>query len=161
MSDSEKPDRMIRLTKILREKFGDNASSGDELLHRIGALCGSQPSTHFIDIVGVQDRKLSHSWHLDTGVSPENSKTVLWGFPAVDDYSGSGVFSHLVPLRYECHAPDGHARMEPILFQGTIDEQFVIRPSYAAGRELLIYRDIDVLHSSPDVTYRTSVMRFM
>ena len=160
-SDPDKPNRMMRLSRVLLEAFGSNAPSGDELLHRIGALCGNQPSTHFIDIVGVQDRKLSHSWHLDTGLSPENSKTVLWGFPVDDDYNGCGVFSHLVPLRYECHAPASHPRMEPILFQGTIDEQFIIRPSYAAGRELLIYRDIDVLHSSPDVAYRTSVMRFM
>jgi hypothetical protein len=44
---------------------------------------------------------------------------------------------------------------------GTIDEHHIVRPSYAPGRELLMYRDIDVLHSSPDVAYRTSVMRFM
>ena len=153
--------RMKRLTEVLHDALGVGAPTGDDLLHKIGALCGSHPSTHFIDIVGVQDRKLAHSWHLDTGLSPGNSKTVLWGFPPEDHYTGCGIFSHLVPMTTECHAPEGHARMEPILFQGTIDDHHIVRPSYAPGKELLIYRDIDVLHSSPDVAYRTSVMRFM
>jgi hypothetical protein len=153
--------RMTRLTAILREALGDDAPTGDELLHKIGALCGTKPSTHYIDIVGVQNRKLSHSWHLDTGLSPENSKTVLWGFPAEDNYTGCGIFSHLAPIQSECHAPNGHPRMEPILFDGTIDEAHIVRPAYAPGKELLVYRDIDVLHSSPDVAFRTSVMRFM
>lgn len=163
MDDNEL--RMKRLTKVLKEKFGDDADdvpTGDDLMHKIGALCGPVPSTHWIDIVGVQDRKLSHSWHLDTGLSPENSRTLLWGFPAENDFSGCGIFSHIVPLRRECHAPEGHPRMEPILFDGgTIDEDFIVRLLYAPGKELLVYRDIDVLHSSPDIAYRTSVMRFM
>ena len=155
--------RMGRLTNVLKDAFGDEAPTGDELMHKIGALCGSKPSTHWIDIVGVQDRKISHSWHLDTGLSPENSKTVLWGFPPEDNYSGCGVFSHIVPITHECHAPEGHPRMEPILFASddAIDEKHIVRPEYAPGKELVFYRDIDVLHSSPDVAYRTSLMRFM
>jgi hypothetical protein len=111
---------MTRLTGVLHDALGVDAPTGDDLLHKIGALCGTQPSTHFIDIVGVQDRQLSHSWHLDTGLSPESSKTVLWGFPPEDNYTECGVFSHLVPLTIECHAPEGHARMEPLLFRGRL-----------------------------------------
>jgi hypothetical protein len=132
------------------------------LFEAIGKLCGPKPSTHWIDIYGVQDRKINHSWHLDFGKSPESSThTVLWGFPPEDHYQGCGVFSHLIPLQKECLAPDDHPRMEPVLFDGTVDEQYIVRPTYEAGKELIMYRDIDVLHSAPDVTYRTSVMRFM
>ena len=67
----------------------------------------------------------------------------------------------MIPLDKECLAPPDHNRMEPILFAGTISEEFIVRPLYEKGRELLLYRDIDVLHSAPDVTYRTSIMRFM
>jgi hypothetical protein len=52
--------------------------------------------------------------------------------------------------------------MQPVyLFDGTVEETHIVRPKYAPGRELLLYRDIDVLHSAPDIPYRTSVMRFM
>jgi len=156
-----KDSRMNRVTAVLSEAFGDSAPTGDELMHKLGALCGPTPSTHWIDIHGVTDRTISHSWHLDTGVSPDGSKTVLWGFPPEDNYSGCGVFSHVVSMQYECHAPECHSRMEPIIFDGLIDEKHIVRPLYAPGRELLMYRDIDVLHSSPDVAYRASVMRFM
>jgi hypothetical protein len=152
---------MVRLTRVLKDGLGINAPTGDELMHAIGRLCGSTPSNHWIDIVGVLDRKINHSWHQDSGRSPGNSKTVLWGFPVQDNYQGTGVFSHVLPLVRECIAPEDHPRMEPVLFQGSVSEEYIVKPSYGKGRELLCYRDIDVLHSSPDVTFRTSVMRFM
>lgn len=154
-------DRMNRLTEVLKDGLGSNAPSGDELMHSIGLLCGSNPTTHWIDIVGVMDRKISHSWHQDTGRSLGNSRTVLWGFSTEDNYEGTGVFSHVLPILRECIAPDDHPRMEPVLFHGTVSDEHIVKPSYGKGRELLLYRDIDVLHSSPDVAYRTSVMRFM
>jgi hypothetical protein len=159
---SETMDRMKLTTSILKRTLGERAPTGDEFLQTIGNLCGPKPSTHFIDIFGVQDRKINHSWHLDSGRSPENSRTVLLGFPPEDNYVGCGVFSHIVSLQRECLAPEGHPRNEPVLFSGTIDqEKYIVRPRYEAGRELISYRDIDVLHSAPDVTYRTSIMRFM
>jgi hypothetical protein len=91
--------RMKRLTKVLYEAFGGISDkqekikekedefkpcpTGDDLMHTIGDLCGPEPSTHFIDIVGVLDRKIPHSWHQDTGRSGSSNitnKTVLWGF---------------------------------------------------------------------------------
>ena len=172
VGDGEVPSDGLRMkltTQVLQQAFQskqdiDNESSvptGDDLMHAIGSLCGKKPSTHWIDIFGVQDRVISHSWHQDFGRSPENSMTVLWGFPPESNYVGCGVFTHLAPLKRECLAPETHPRMEPVLFDGRIDEQHIIRPSFGPGRELLRYRDIDVLHSAPDVTYRTSVMRFM
>jgi hypothetical protein len=167
--------RMKRLTQVLQEAFVDKFFSfcptGDDLMQAIGDLCGPEPSTHFIDIVGVLDRRIPHSWHQDTGrsgtsaVSNNNNnvptRTVLWGFPSDSDYTGCGVFSHLVSLQHESKAPQSHPKMQSLLFDGTIDDDYIVRPSYGPGRELLMYRDIDVLHSSPDVAYRTSVMRFM
>jgi hypothetical protein len=161
--------RMKHTTTVLREAFfetangGDEAKipSGDDLFRAIGKLCGERASTHFIDIFGVQDRSINHSWHLDAGCSPGSCRTVLWGFPPEDSYSGCGVFSHVVPLTKECLAPPDHNRMEPVLFEGKIPEEFIVRPLYEEGKELLLYRDIDVLHSAPDVAYRTSIMRFM
>lgn len=51
--------------------------------------------------------------------------------------------------------------MEPVLFAGSVPEEFIVRPIYEPGKEIIRYRDVDVLHSAPDVTYRTSIMRFM
>ena len=124
-------------------------------------VCGSILLTHWIGIHEVQDRTVSHSWHLDTGYLPNGSKTVLLGFPSEDNYSGCGVFSHVVLMQYQCHALESHSRMETIIFAGLIDEKYIVRPLYAPGREPLMYRDIDVLHSRPDVAYRASVIRFM
>ena len=181
--------RMKHTTRVLKEafqqydeEFGGCSSSridfdGDDLFRRIGEICGNGASTHWIDIYGVQNKKINHSWHLDAGISPNDCQTVLWGFPPENDYHGTGVFSHIIPLDYEFNDivnmndddNDGventptraRHRMEPILYEGTVDEKYIVRPSYESGKELLIYRDVDVLHSAPDVTYRASVMRFM
>jgi hypothetical protein len=157
--------RMKRTTTVLQEAFPNDVPliTGDDMFRSIGKLCGEMTaSTHFIDIYGVQDRQINHSWHLDAGCSPGNCKTVLWGFPPEDNYRGCGVFSHIVPLKKECLAPEGHSnRMEPVLFDGTVPEEYIVRPIYEPGKEIVMYRDIDVLHSAPDVTYRTSIMRFM
>ncbi|CAB9506032.1 expressed unknown protein [Seminavis robusta] len=154
--------RMPLLTKVLKEHLGDGAPTGDEFMDTIGDLCGSKPQTHWIDIVGITDRKISHSWHQDTGRSPnEDTKTVLFGFPIEDDYVGGGVFSHLVKLEKEQWAQEEHPPSEPVLFASSIDDNYIVRPQFAKGQEIIIYRDVDVLHSAPDVAYRSSVMRFM
>mmetsp|Transcript_49113 Transcript_49113/g.72968 ORF Transcript_49113/g.72968 Transcript_49113/m.72968 type:complete len:396 (+) Transcript_49113:3-1190(+) len=161
--DADKPARMTQLTKVLEEYLGKEAPSGDEFMETIGALCGSHPSTHWIDIVGVLDRRIPHSWHQDTGRCPEqNSKTVLLGFPPEDEYEGVGVFSHVVKLKRERLAMDDHPSSEPVVFASLdVGEEYVMRPRFGRGREIIVYRDVDVLHSSPDVAYRDSVMRFM
>jgi hypothetical protein len=160
-------DAMVHTTAVLQACLGAATPlTGAALLQRMGDLCGPEPSTHWMDIVGVLDRPVSHSWHQDTGRHAD-STTVLWGFPVDDDddYTGTGVFSHLVPLARSCRrdeSADSQARAaEPILFAGAVDDCHIVRPEYMGGQELLIYRDRDVLHSSPDVAYRTNLMRFM
>ena len=85
----------------------------------------------------------------------------MLGFPQEDEYVGTGIFSHAIKLSSESLEPHGHNTNEPVLFEGTVDEQYIIRPIFSPGKEILRYRDIDTLHSAPDVVYRKSVMRFM
>ena len=154
--------RMVQTTKVLQEAFGNDAITGDELMAAVGALCGPDSSTHFIDIYGVQDRSINHSWHMDGQLATSQARTVLWGFPVDNNYQGCGVFSHFVPLQNICIAPESHPRMEPLLFAGTLPtSESIVRPMYAPGRELMVFRDVESLHSAPDVTYRMSLMRFM
>ena len=173
-SDSDNV-RMTRLTLVLQDYLGPSAPTGDKFMMEIGALCGTNPSTHWIDIIGVKDRAVSHSWHQDTGRSYENDNccsdsvenlnnsrfTVMLGFPQEDEYVGTGVFSHAIKLSSESLAPRKHNTNQPVLFEGTADEKYIVRPAFSPGKEILRYRDIDTLHSAPDVVYRKSVMRFM
>lgn len=162
-SDTDDQLRMKNLTKVLKGYLGDEAPTGDHFMQTVGSLCGSKPSTHWIDIVGIKDRKIDHSWHQDTGTSPNgDTYTVLLGFPKEDNYDGIGVFSHSVNLKYERVASDDHPSNEPVLYPGLeIDDKYIVKPRFAKGSEIVMFRDIDTLHSAPDVTYRTSVMRFM
>jgi len=155
--------RMKKLTEVLKSNLGETAPAGDEFMEKIGSLCGSKPSTHWIDIVGIVERRIPHSWHQDTGRSYNgNTFTVLLGFPKEDNYDGVGVFSHAVKLKYERVAADDHPPNEPVVYPNlSIDEKYIVRPTFARGREILLFRDVDVIHSSPDVAFRTSVMRFM
>ena len=155
--------RMNKLTLVLRKYLGEDSPTGDEFMETIGALCGSEPSHHWIDIVGVMNRKIPHSWHQDTGRSRGgDTKTVLLGFPKEDDYNGVGVFSHAVKLKYERVSSEEHALNDPVVYPGLkIDEEYIVRPRFTKGKEIVMFRDIDVIHSSPDVAYRASVMRFM
>lgn len=162
------PPRMTRLTQVLKETLGSDAPTGDEFMMTLGDLCGEKPSAHWIDIIGVKDRSVSHSWHQDSGLSYEGPNelersrfTVMLGFPIEDEYTGCGVFSHAIKLKHEHLARENHDGKEPVLFQGTADENFIYRPEFSRGREILRYRDVDVLHSAPDAVYRKSVMRFM
>lgn len=174
--------RMKTLTTVLRDKLGINAPDGDQFIMALGGLCGVNPSTHWIDIIGIKDRRVTHAWHQDTGRSvsifPNDESTdttnsnndnersnscytVMLGFPCEDEYDCAGVFSHVVKLAEEHSAPEGHNVNEPILFEGVVDEEFIVRPAFGLGKEILRYRDVDVLHSAPDAQYRSSVMRFM
>jgi hypothetical protein len=160
--------RMKRLTQVLQDKLGFGAPTGDEFMMKIGSLTGKTPSFHWIDIIGVKDRKIMHSWHQDTGRSYDENNalhdsrfTVMIGFPAEDNYTGCGVFSHCIKLTNEHFAPSEHNENEPVLFEGNSTSDYVVRPEYSYKKEILRYRDVDIIHSAPDVAYRKSVMRFM
>jgi len=155
--------RMKRLTVALRSNLGPDSPTGDEFMDTIGSLCGPEPQTHWIDIVGVLDRRIPHSWHGDTGSSYRDSKTVLLAFPPEDDYDGVGVYDHLIKLKRERRAPEGLAPNEPVLFgrMEDVGDEYIVRPRFSMGRELMMYRDVDVLQSCPDIAYRSSLMKFV
>ena len=178
---------MPRLTQVLSTYLGsDNAPTGEEFMSAIARLCNPSipnststisSSYHWIDIIGIKNRKITHSWHQDTAIHCEkkNIYTVMLGFPPTNDYSGTGVFSHVVKLKYPRirHDPTTEKNEEsisppktmlagdPVLYTDDIPSKYIIRPTYEPGHEILFYKDVDVLHSAPDVAYRSSVMRFM
>ena len=172
--------RMKYTTQILHEYLGPTAPTGDEFFERIGSLCQSiQTPYHVTEVVGVstmqnkrQGEKSDHAWHQDYGHlqrdantnNYQNNKHVFMAFPCEDNYVGTGVFSHIVKLKYEQWTkPNGQQELKPgqsIFYRGTIPDKYIVRPKYEPGKELILFRDIDVLHSSPDIQHRTSIIRF-
>ncbi|KAL3801710.1 hypothetical protein ACHAW5_010050 [Stephanodiscus triporus] len=80
-------------------------------MERIGGVCGSGATGHWIDIVGIGGRRISHS--LASGyrhVSGRRRRVDgLLGFPREDgECAGPGVFSHVVKLENGGHAPADH-----------------------------------------------------
>jgi hypothetical protein len=149
-----------RLSQMFKKSFWEKAPTGTELLQTIGDICGpNASSTHWIDIVGVLDRDIKHSWHQDTG-RPTRIPSCAH-FPPRLIIIPVPEFSHICPLSHKQLAPPNHNGNEPVLFQGSIDEQHIGRSSFGMGREPIVYRDVDVLHSAPDVSYRTHAIRFM
>jgi hypothetical protein len=179
--------RMKETTKVLRSyllgKDTAQVPTGDELLERIGSLCNSAEAPfHWTEVVGVaatqnhrMGDKTDHAWHQDYGCLEEvissrtcdaSNKHVFWGFPCEDHYHGTGVFPHLIPLQHEQWAmrqagtSNISSSQKPIFYRGKVPEQYIVRPWYAPGREIIVFRDVDVLHSTPDIQYRSSIMRF-
>jgi hypothetical protein len=156
--------------------------TGCEFLERIGSLSMSTVAPfHWTEVVGVaatqnggrNNEKTDHAWHQDYGCLETtsdcdcncNNYHVFLGFPCQDNYHGTGVLPHLVPLKYEQWATRKdtahHLHKKPIFYHhGPIPEENIVRPWYAPGREIIVFRDVDVLHSTPDIQYRSSIMRF-
>lgn len=179
--------RMKQTTLVLSKYLGGDAPrmqhdvpNGDEFMARIGALCNSTEAPfHWTEVVGVaatqnhrMGDKTKHAWHqdygcLEDGMGGNNNKHVFLGFPCQDNYHGTGVLPHLIPLQNE-HWPtrletkDGVASQlhKPIFYEGEVPEDHLVRPWYAPGREIIVFRDVDVLHSTPDIQFRSSIMRF-
>jgi hypothetical protein len=182
---------MPETTTVLQKYFGNAATAiptGSEFLETIGSLTNStHPPFHWTEVVGVaatQNRKLGdkteHAWHQDYGQletdhshnnltsqnnNNNNNKHVFFAFPFENDYYGTGVFPHLVKLKYEQWVREAKAdgiKTHKSFFYETacIPEEYIVRPRYIPGKqEIIVFRDIDVLHSSPDIQYRTSIMR--
>lgn len=155
-----------RLTEALRRR-GLESITGGEFVLTLGSLCGGEATSgSLLEIVnnaaGGRDRVLVHSWHQDSG---RQQRTVMLGFPPKSGFEGTGVFSHCVKLSHELK-PQGR-RGEVVQFElydprpREIPEEYVIRPVYKEGAEVLVYHDNAVLHSTPDYIDREAVWRFM
>ncbi|OEU11428.1 hypothetical protein FRACYDRAFT_246015 [Fragilariopsis cylindrus CCMP1102] len=170
------------------DETNNNAAipTGDEFINAIGSLCNSTADEnndndndndndtpyHWTDVVGVaatQNNKMGdktkHAWHQDYGhLQPQqqssptndgqnnkkeqyhlNNKHVFLGFPYENNYHGTGVLPHIIKLKYE---------------QWSTVEKSIFYTTATSEIEIIIFRDIDVLHSSPDIQYRSSIMRF-
>lgn len=158
-------------------KFGLKHISGSEFIGKLTSLCGNSQHVFgsWIDICGVKERNIPHSWHQDSGL---DQCTVMVGFPAENHYSGVGVFSHAVRLSHrlpphtlpqprvwqsfkKSSSSSGNVDEKNELQEGSFDEEYVVRPLYEAGREVMVYNDRDIFHSAPDWIYRDSIWRFM
>jgi len=167
--------RMNKTTVVLRQHLGSNAPTGDEFLETIGSLTNSTlPPFHWTEVVGVaatQNAKMGektiHAWHQDYGQLEkqdddddkscyQSNHHVFFGFPFENHYNGTGVFPHVVKLKRQQWA----LQSKPVFYRGTVPEQYIVRPRYVSGGEIIVFRDVDVLHSTPDIQYRTSIMRF-
>lgn len=164
--------RMNTTTDVLQRYLGSNAPTGDDFMTTIGSLCNStQAPFHWTEVVGVAatqngGNKTSHGWHQDYGRLDENDGNnyhVFFAFPPHNNYTGTGVFSHLIKLKHEQWAKpiESSNINKPTFYRGLVPEQYIVRPLYIPGQaEIIVFRDVDVLHSSPDIQYRTSIMRF-
>ena len=92
----------------------------------------------WIDIRSRRDntkRSFDHSWHQDSGL---DQFTAMVGFPPCDDYSGIGVWSHVIKLRQRLPPPISPG---PRVFTESFAQEYVVRPAYCRGREIMVYND--------------------
>mmetsp|Transcript_26442 Transcript_26442/g.49902 ORF Transcript_26442/g.49902 Transcript_26442/m.49902 type:complete len:236 (-) Transcript_26442:188-895(-) len=137
---------------------------GSGFISKLGDLVrqGSVTTGSLTDIVGIGRSKVAHSWHQDSGL---DQFTLMMGFPSENHWDGPGVFSHVVKLDFPLKqmGPEGSV-IEYERYQPTpppIPEEFIMRPVYRKGKEIMVYRDADHLHSAPDFANRRAVWRFM
>ena len=144
--------------------------SGDEFVSTLSGLCGDSAHGSLMDIAAIPGRVVAHSWHQDSGVS---SMTVMLGFPPSNGYEGGGVFSHAVRLSHPLRPPPGASIGDVYEYERyesagdgsaappEITDEFVVRPVYARGKEVVVWDDSTHLHSAPDRQHRESLWRFM
>ena len=159
------------LSDVLQKHVPGGKLTGPAFIEALTSLCPDTPHRFgsWMDIVGVQGRRVPHSFHQDSGLC---QTTIMIGFPPRDNFEGVGVFSHVVKLSHRLPPPppeqQGHiAQQRPRLWEdatllrGEVPTESVVRPVYREGREMMVYDDRDVFHSSPDYCSRESVWRIM
>jgi len=138
--------------------------TGKMFINELTKLCPETPYrfNSWMDIVGVKNKAISHSWHQDSGLY---QKTVMIGLPPKNNYEGIGVFSHAVKLSHRLPDPPINQQNQPRLWSSLCDisfnEEYIIRPIYKKGKEIMVYDDRDIFHSAPDYAYRDSIWRIM
>ena len=136
----------VHLSKVF-QNYGCNLS-GKEFIEKFTSFCNTPNSFgSWIDICGVKDKHVSHSWHQDSGL---DQVTVMVGFPSEDNYEGIGVFSHAFQLTHRLPPPP---LKEPRLwicsensfplgaeFSSRIAEEYIIRPLYRPFKGIKIFK---------------------
>lgn len=151
------------LTKVFQKYKFSSLFTGKLFISELTKLCPDTPYrfNSWMDIVGVKNKVINHSWHQDSGL---HQKTCMIGFPLENNYEGLGVFSHAVKLSHRLPDPPittNQPRLLSSLCNVSFDEKFIIRPIYRKGKEIMVYDDRDVFHSAPDYAHRDSIWRIM
>jgi hypothetical protein len=151
------------LDRLDSENGGGLALTGKRFIGTLGGLCGGEATSgSLLEIVNISRKSVNHSWHQDSGRA---QRTVMLGFPPQDHYRGGGVFSHCVKLDRELLAQGERGQVvqydQYSKYPGDIPEEFVVRPVYKQGCEVLVYYDNAHLHSTPDRIHRDAIWRFM
>lgn len=140
--------------------------TGERFIKGLGALCGEPCHGTLIDIASIGKQKIRHSWHQDSGY---DRFTVMLGFPAStpseDPPPGVGVFTHAVKLSHPLVqlGDDGSVIQweDFVPYEGDFADEYVARPVFKRGQEIMVYRDSAIIHSAPDQSHREAVWRFM
>lgn len=151
----------LRPLPHLTEEFAARglALTGEAFVERLLQLGALTDSGRFSDLVGKAHT--GHRWHQDHG---EDRYTVMLGFPPESNFAGEGVFSHVIRLSHPLRLPkttDGWTSGTPIVVNFPAPEEFIFRPIYRPGQEVIVYKDSACLHSSPDTMNREGLWRFM
>ena len=121
--------------------------SGKDFIEKFTSFCNTPNSFgSWIDICGVKDKHVPHSWHQDSGL---DQVTVMVGFPPEDNYEGIGVFSHAFQLTHRLPPP---LLKQPRLWvcsdnsfplgnelPSRIEEEYIIRPIYRPFKGIRIF----------------------
>ena len=152
------------LTKVFQKYNFPSYFTGKVFMSELTKLCPETPNrfNSWMDIIGVKKKAINHSFHQDSGLE---QTTVMIGFPPENDYEGLGVFSHAVKLSHRLPIPPIELQNQPRLWSSIsndlFDEQYIVRPMYKEGKEIMTYDDRDIFHSAPDFAYRDSIWRIM
>ena len=158
-------------------------------MNTLSSLCGSSRYVFGsrIDIVGVKDKKVNHSWHQDSGLEQ------LWWWVSLAVIILRVSFSHAIQLSHRLSIPENideprlwiqmrdffsntgnpdNIRTDPnSRTVGTkqpsdkqtnpwalpVDEKYILRPMYWREREIMVFDDRDISHSAPDFADRQPV----
>ena len=118
---------------------------------------------NWMDIVGVRNRKLEHSWHQDAQ-GDARQLTVMLAFPSEDwdpNEGSTGIFSHVIRLSHELKSSGPVKPRDFHRHELPFTDDLIIRPLCKRGQEILVYSDAMTLHSAPDVAHRDSLWRIM
>eukprot|EP00966_Prymnesium_polylepis_P192833 4469453-Prymnesium_polylepis.1 len=155
------------LSEVLRATLGSGgaAVTADDFVGAFATLCGEGRRGEFTAFEDPPPVANAIEWHQDWD-PPFQCMTVMLGFPLADNFEGIGILPEVVRLSHQVsmealqceHYPitariNGRKDMfaaEVAAAEGLgVTNTHLVLSQFGRGRELLVYRDADVLHRSP------------